>query len=126
MSVIINETRPVFEIPGIRHRTLVGATDGLAGLEVWKQTVASGAATPVHYHVCEEVILIESGTGYAVVAGNTVPFGPGTTVIVPAMVVHQLVNDGDGQVALTAALSETPARAFTPNGDIIPLPWQPS
>jgi len=38
-------------------------------------------------------------------------------------VVHQITNSGNEQMLLLAAFSETPARAFSPNGNVILLPW---
>lgn len=43
-------------LPGLTHRTVAGPLQGLSTLEVWVQTVAPGAATPVHRHDCEEAI----------------------------------------------------------------------
>ncbi len=123
MAVITNESRQVFEIPGVRHQTLAGQADGLKALEFWMQTIAPGAATPVHYHECEEVVVVQRGSGRATIADETVPFGPGTTLVIPPRVVHQIVNGDEEEMFLVAALSETPARVFTPDGEEMALPW---
>ena len=123
MAVVANDTRQVFEIPGIRHQTLASGADGLEGLEVWMQTLAPGAETPVHYHECEEVIVVHRGSGHAVVGGEAIPFGPNTTLAIPAKVIHQLVNGDGEEMMLVAALAETPARVFTPDGEPLALPW---
>ncbi|MBW2386669.1 MAG: cupin domain-containing protein [Deltaproteobacteria bacterium] len=123
MAVVANDARQVFEIPGIRHQTLASRADGLEGLEVWMQTLAPGAATPVHYHECEEVIVVHRGSGHAVIGEETIPFGPNTTLVIPEKVIHQLVNGDGEEMFLVAALSETPARVFTPDGEPLALPW---
>ena len=124
MSVSDHASREVFTLPGVRHQTLASYSDGLDRLEIWMQTLEPGAATPVHYHECEEVIVIQKGSGRATVAGDTVDFGPGTTLVIPPRVVHQLVNVGREEMFAIAALSETPARAFASDGTLIALAWQ--
>ena len=124
MWTFTNSNRPVFSLPGLLHQTLAGRADGLGRLEVWYQALDSGAATPPHYHHCEEVLLIQTGRGQLVVAGEASPFGPGTTLTVAARVLHQIVNTGDSEMTLFAVLSETPARVFTPDGELMSLPWE--
>jgi oxalate decarboxylase/phosphoglucose isomerase-like protein (cupin superfamily) len=80
VAIIVNDSRQVFEIPGIRHQTLASRAE--------------------------------------------VPFGPGTTLVIPPRVLHQIVNGGDEEMFLVAALSETPARVFAPDGEVVALPWQ--
>lgn|SRR5262245_24984505 len=124
MFVFDNASREVFTLPGVRHQTLASCSDGLDRLELWMQTLEPGAETPVHYHECEEVVVILKGSGRARLTGTAVDFGPGTTLVIPPRVVHQLVNVGGEEMFAIAALSETPARAFTTDGTLIPLPWQ--
>lgn len=124
MPIITNSSRRVFALPGLEHQTLAGASDGLKRLEFWMQTLAPGAETPVHYHECEEVVVVHRGSGHTTIAGETRPFGPGTTLVIQPKVVHQIVNRGADSMFLVAALSETPARVFTPAGELMLLPWQ--
>ena len=63
MTVIANATIAHQSLPGLQHQTLANADHGLAHLSLWRQTMAPGAATPPHRHDCEEVVLIESGSG---------------------------------------------------------------
>jgi len=90
---------------------------------VWMQTLEPGAATPVHYHECEEVVVVLRGAGHLSVGDEVTEFGPGTTLTVAPKVVHQLVNSGAEEMSLIAALSETPGRVFAPDGSVMPLPW---
>jgi mannose-6-phosphate isomerase-like protein (cupin superfamily) len=103
---------------------LASGSDDLERLEIWIQTLEPGAETPVHYHECEEVVVIQKGSGRATIGGSAVEFGPGTTLVIPPGVVHQLVNGGREEMFVIAALSETPARAFAGDGTLIALPWQ--
>jgi mannose-6-phosphate isomerase-like protein (cupin superfamily) len=123
MPVIVNAHLPVHALPGLEHRTVAGHAQGVHGMEVWKQTIAAGAATPVHRHACEEVIVVLSGSGEVTVEGDTCAFGPDTTLVVPADAVHQIVNTGAGPMLLVAALGMAPVRVRTAAGERIALPW---
>ena len=81
MHVHSESEQSTAQLPGIEHRTLAGAASGLAHLSVWRQEMASGAATPEHRHDCEEVILVEAGHGELVVGGSHHAFGPRTTLV---------------------------------------------
>jgi mannose-6-phosphate isomerase-like protein (cupin superfamily) len=106
------------------HQTLAGQNDGLKGMEVWMQTIEPGGETPVHYHDCEEVIVIWQGSGRASIKGKNTEFGPNYTLIIAPEVVHQIVNTGNEEMFLIAAFSSTPAKVFTPDGEEMSLPWQ--
>jgi mannose-6-phosphate isomerase-like protein (cupin superfamily) len=124
LAVIDNSTIKQFTLPGIVHQTLAGQKDGLKGTEVWMQTIEPDGETPVHYHDCEEVIVILRGSGRVSIEGKNSDFGPSTTLIVPPEVVHQIVNSGNEEIFLIVAFSTTPARVFTPEGEEMSLPWQ--
>jgi mannose-6-phosphate isomerase-like protein (cupin superfamily) len=124
MPVIANARVKKFTLPGIVHQTLAGPEHGLKSLEIWRHTLAPGAASPVHRHNCEEVVLILKGSGRVTIAGQDLDFGPDTTLIVPPGVDHQLVNTGTEEMALMAVLGAAPSETATPEGELIPLPWQ--
>ncbi len=123
MSVVDSRQVSVFELPGITHRTVAGPRQGLKSLEVWVQTMAPGAATPSHSHPCEEVVVILSGSGECTVAGQTVPIGPSSTLVLPPDVVHHIVNTSSEEMRMVAALGMAPARVNTPDGRPLPVPW---
>lgn len=124
MPVLANASREHFSIPGIDHQTLASLRDGLAGLEIWHQTLDPSAETHVHYHDCEEVVVVLEGSRRATIAGEAHAFGPDSTLIIPGRGVHQLVNTGDVPMRLLAAFPATPARGFAPDGAELALPWQ--
>jgi quercetin dioxygenase-like cupin family protein len=124
MSVINNSTIQQFSLPGLAHQTLASHKDGLNNCEVWMQTVEPGAETPVHYHDCEEVIVIMSGSGQLSINDKVLEFGPNSTLIIPPDIVHQLVNSGTEEIRLIASFSSTPAKVFLPDGEELALPWQ--
>lgn len=125
MTVTKNVQRQLFTLPGLAHQTLAGQADGLAGVEVWLQTIAPGGETPVHWHECEEVVVVLRGAGCLTVAGEATEFGADTTLIVPPHTVHQIVNTADDDMLIVAVLSETPARVFSVDDKLLALPWFP-
>ncbi|CDP18622.1 unnamed protein product [Coffea canephora] len=94
-----------FRIPGLSHSTLAGSV--LHGMkearhyfvEVWLQTLAPGARTPIHRHSCEEAFLVLKGSGTLYLTTNMHPEFPGnphefrifsnSTFLVPIDDVHQ-------------------------------------
>jgi mannose-6-phosphate isomerase-like protein (cupin superfamily) len=124
MPVVNNNAVESFELPGLRHQTIGGHRHGLKTMEVWMQTIAPGAATPVHCHACEEVVVVLSGSGRCTVGDTTVSFGPNSTLILEPDVVHQIVNTSDGEMNLIAALGMAPVRVKTDDGQDLPVPWE--
>ncbi len=124
MPVVNNDSQHQFALPGLDHRTLAGPEHGMTSLEVWGQTIAAGAATPVHRHACEEAIVILEGRGRLTIEGEHTEFGPNSTLIIPADVVHQIVNTGDTPMKLIAALSAAPVKVRHADNQAMPLPWQ--
>jgi len=123
MPVIDNSKVQEFALPGLRHRTVGGKDVGVESMEVWLQTIEPGAATPMHRHACEEVIVVLSGSGTLTIEGETTAFGPNSTLIIPNDVVHQIVNTGVAEMHLVATLSMAPVRVRTSDGAPMPLPW---
>ncbi len=111
------------QLPGLSHRTVAGPLQGLTSLEVWVQTIAPGAATPIHRHDCEEAIVILEGCGVLVLDGHEQTFGPGETLVIPRDAVHQVKCTGPDSMRLVAALSMAPVRVHTAENERIPLPW---
>jgi oxalate decarboxylase/phosphoglucose isomerase-like protein (cupin superfamily) len=50
-------------------------------------------------------------------------FGPDTTVCIPRNQLHQLVNDGEEPLHITAVFSRSPVEVYFPDGQPIALPW---
>lgn len=124
MQILRNADLPAAALPGIDYVTLACSENGLASLSVWRQRMEPGAATPPHSHDCEEVVIVESGTGEVHVDGRVHAFGPGTTLVIPPNVVHQIFSTGDEPLVTTAAFSATPVGVFLLDGAPLPLPWR--
>lgn len=123
MPIIDNAQVKMFELPGIKHQTVGGYMQGVKSMEVWVQTIAPGASTPVHRHACEEVIVVLSGSGECTVGGKTTRFGPNSTLIIEPDIVHQIVNSSAEEIKLIASLGMAPVRVKTEDGSPLPVPW---
>jgi len=126
MAVVDNASVAQFNLPGLNHRTFAGPEHGMKSLEVWGQVIEAGAATPVHRHACEEAIVILEGSGTLTIEGQETCFGPNSTLIIPADVVHQIANTGDSRMVLVAALAAAPVKVRHADNAAMPLPWQAS
>lgn len=124
MATYLNRDIEVHHMPGIRHQTIGGHRQGVRSMEVWLQVLAPGAATPVHRHACEEVILVLSGSGTCTVAGETFTFGPDSTLVLAPDVVHRIVNTSGEEMRMVAALGTAPVRVRTADGSPLPVPWE--
>jgi mannose-6-phosphate isomerase-like protein (cupin superfamily) len=124
MPIVKNDELVTLEFPGLRHQTIGGYKQGVKTMEVWLQTMAPGAATPVHRHACEEVILVLSGSGTCTVGDKVFTFGPNSTLVLEPDVVHQIVNTSAEDMRLVAALGMAPVRVKTADGAALPVPWE--
>jgi mannose-6-phosphate isomerase-like protein (cupin superfamily) len=124
MPIVNNHDVEILELAGLRHQTIGGHKQGVKTMEVWLQTMAPGAATPVHRHACEEVILVLSGSGTCTVGDKTFTFGPNSTLVLEPDVVHQIVNTSNEEMRLVAALGMAPVRVKTADGAALRVPWE--
>jgi quercetin dioxygenase-like cupin family protein len=123
MPVIENSKLKVFKVPGMTSQSLANRDTGANTLEVWRQTIAPGGMTPLHRHACEEVILVQRGSGTVTIDGKPLAFGPDSTLILPPNAVHQLTNTGTEEVLLIAMLGMGPVVLESPEGERIQRPW---
>lgn len=124
MAVYSNSALIPQVLPGLSHRTLAGPEHGMKGLEIWSQSLDALAATPLHRHDCEEVLVAVAGEGSVAISGQKMSFAAGDTVIIPRNEIHQIFNTGASSLRLFSALSMAPVRTESPNGARIDLPWQ--
>lgn len=124
MPVLDHANLPVLELPGLTHRTVASLDHDVRSMEVWVQTIAPGAATPVHRHACEEVIVVLRGAGRLIVDGEEREFSADSTIIVPPDGVHQIIASEGDELHLVAALGMSPVRVRTADGAPLPVPWE--
>ena len=110
-------------LPGLEHQTLAGRRDGLNSFEIWRQTIAAHATTPVHCHDCEEVIVVLSGQGECRFEGKSIAFKADESLLIPSSVVHQICNTGEHDLCIMATLGMSPVEVKTADGEPMALPW---
>jgi mannose-6-phosphate isomerase-like protein (cupin superfamily) len=123
MHVNNNSSVQKHQLPGLEHQTLAGCQDGLKSFEIWRQTIAAHAATPVHSHACEEVILIMGGSGVCRFEDREIPFKADQTLVIPGNVIHQICNTGDEDLHIIATLAASPVEVKSETGAAMALPW---
>lgn len=123
MRVNSHQAIPKHHLPGLEHQTLAGSRDGMKSFEIWRQTIAPRAATPVHSHDCEEVITVLRGRAACHYEGTTTVVNAEESLLIPASVVHQICNDGDEDLYIMATLAMSPVQVKAPDGAPMPLPW---
>jgi quercetin dioxygenase-like cupin family protein len=71
----------------------VGAKNFLNGITMF----GPGAAIPVHFHNCDESVLVLRGSAVAHIDGQTHPVGTGDTSFIPAGIPHYFQNASDSE-----------------------------
>lgn len=92
-QVLVPEGLPVKDRGnGVVTTPLVNAARGSRALLNGVTRIAPGAAVPLHYHNCEESVVVLSGTGKAHIDGVDYPVEPGVTSWIPPEVPHCFLN----------------------------------
>lgn len=77
---------------GIRTVPLVTSRKGSTSLLNGVTTIDPGAAVPLHFHNCEESVLVVSGSGRVHIDGVETDVKPGLTTWIPTGVPHFFRN----------------------------------
>jgi quercetin dioxygenase-like cupin family protein len=123
VNIIDNRTLAVFEMDGNLITGVATPSQGAQQIEVWTTTMAPGAATPVHMHDAEEVVVVLRGRGEVRLGERTVAFRAPCTLIAPAGLPHQIVNTGTEPMEAVAAMRLRSTIA-TADGKEVQLPWR--
>ena len=123
MQVVEHAGVKEFELMGNAMRGLATPSRGAKQLEVWWAKTAPGAATPVHRHDAEEIVVVLRGQGEARAGGATVKFSAPCTLILPGEQLHQLANTGR-EILEAIAVVPVGSKVFDANGNEMPLPWR--
>jgi quercetin dioxygenase-like cupin family protein len=91
--------------PGIRGQFLASKALGATGVSLLTNTVAPGAAAPLHKHTVEETMLVLEGTVWVQVDAARYTVGPHHTVIIPPHTPHAWGNAGPGEAKLLWAFA---------------------
>jgi mannose-6-phosphate isomerase-like protein (cupin superfamily) len=73
---------------------------------------------PDHFHRYDEVVYVLEGEGALHIDGETAALRPGTSVHLPATLVHCLENTGPGELQVLGVFTPagSPAEAYYPDG----------
>ena len=74
----------------------IGAKQLINGITM----IGPGAAIPLHFHNCEESVIVLEGDAIAVIDGVEHRVGPGDTSWIPAGLPHYFRNDSSGMVRI--------------------------
>ncbi|KAH6808425.1 endoplasmic reticulum auxin binding protein 1 [Perilla frutescens var. frutescens] len=109
---------------GLSHITVAGSVmHGFKEVEVWLQTFAPGARTPIHRHSCEEIFVVLKGSGTVYLASNSgkkypgspqeLPIFKNSTFFVPVNDAHQVWNTNEQEdLQVMVIISRPPVKAF--------------
>lgn len=92
-------------VPGERMRVRIGSGDTGGALSVLESIVAPKAATPLHYHVADEMFLVMSGRLRLVCNGKGEDLFGGSSAVVPGGAHHGFVNLSSEPVRMLAIFS---------------------
>ena len=82
---------------GIVTTPLVTSRRGSRAMLTGITRIEPGCAVPLHFHNCEECVIVLSGSGFAHIDGEDQPVGPRDTSWIPAGVHHCFRNGSEEQ-----------------------------
>jgi mannose-6-phosphate isomerase-like protein (cupin superfamily) len=123
MSAIKFSELQSFDFPGIVHQTIASKALGARDIEIWRQSIAPQAETPVHLHDCEEVVVVLQGSGRVMMDGKNIDFTANSTLLIPPDTLHQIINTGSEEMLVIGCFNASPVAAYGTDGEKIALPW---
>lgn len=69
-------------------------------------------------------MIVNAGRGELHIRGEVHHFGPGTTLVIPPDVDHQIINSGSEPLELIAAFAASPVEVVLSDGSPLVLPWR--
>src|SRR5438067_9155243 len=102
---------------GRQFRLLATPDVGCASVTQFLGYIPVGRA-PDHFHTYDEVVYVLAGEGALHVGGETAPLRAGSSVHLPAQLVHCLENTGPGELQVLGVFrpAGSPAEAYYPDG----------
>ena len=110
---------------GRQFRLLATPEVGCASVTQFVGYIPVGRA-PDHFHKYDEVIYVLEGTGSLHIGGESAPLRSGSSVHLPARLVHCLENDGPGVMQVLGVFrpAGSPAEAYYPDGTPAAVPQE--
>jgi mannose-6-phosphate isomerase-like protein (cupin superfamily) len=110
---------------GRQFRLLATPEIGCASVTQFVGYIPVGRA-PDHFHKYDEVVYVLEGEGALHIDGESAPLRPGTSVHLPARLVHCLENEGPGTMQVLGVFrpAGSPAEAYYPDGTRAGVPQE--
>lgn len=90
---------PIVPSPsGLPSQHIVTEQVGSTSIFLGQQWLKPGDEVFLHTHPCEEALMFLAGSGEATLADETVAIVPGSSLFIPAGVVHGFRNTGDTEM----------------------------
>ena len=97
--LLVHAELPIVPSPsGLPSQHIVTAAAGATSIFLGQQWLQPGDRVLLHTHPCEEALMFLSGHGEATLGAETVAIGAGTSLFIPAGVVHGFRNTGAEQL----------------------------
>ncbi len=108
---------------GRQFRLLATPAGGCASVTQFVGYIPVGRA-PDHFHKYDEVVYVLEGEGSLHIGGESAPLRSGSSVHLPARLVHCLQNDGPGVMQVLGVFrpAGSPAEAYYPDGTPAAMP----
>ncbi len=108
---------------GRQFRLLATPAVGCASVTQFVGYIPVGRA-PDHFHKYDEVVYVLEGEGSLHIGGESAPLRSGSSVHLPARLVHCLQNDGPGVMQVLGVFrpAGSPAEAYYPDGTPAAMP----
>ena len=111
MHVVQHAHLPHLSAAGELRIAAADSSRGISAFEVWVRTLEAGAHTDCQRHAGELVVLALTGGGKLLVDGGPQRFSGPCTLVIPAGVQFQLVNNGTAPLQLVWVFTDAPTAA---------------
>jgi oxalate decarboxylase/phosphoglucose isomerase-like protein (cupin superfamily) len=115
MHVVHHAHLPHLHIGGELCIAAADYSRGIAGFEVWVRTLEAGAHTEPQRHGGELVVLALAGGGKLLIDGGPQRFNGPCTLLIPAKLQFQLVNNGTAPLQLVWVFTAAPTAVINPS-----------
>jgi quercetin dioxygenase-like cupin family protein len=90
---------PIIPSPsGLPSQHIITEEFGATSLFLGQQWLGPGDRVLLHTHPCEEALMFLTGSGEATLGDDVVAISPGSSLFIPAGIVHGFRNSGESEM----------------------------